>query len=237
MTRMTESQPDLLEKFNKRFRAKKHLNLGVSALLLLLGVSSFLFGLTLEPSVIVLRFMTVDGTLFTTAGALAYIIINLVESRRTTELTSIPIYYIRLSAAVAEMVILTVVLISHLPFSSESIPMFDRYDSFVMHVAIPPLMLFSFVINDAPIGKLKPGKIWHGTWFVSFYAVVILSLICSGTLEHSLIPYFFLDVTHNPLWLTLGAFVIVYGIAYFMSWMLSELNRRLSWLWYRGFSK
>ena len=98
-------------------------------------------------------------------------------------------------------------------------------------------MLFSFVINDAPIGKLKPGKIWHGTWFVSFYAVVILSLICSGTLEHSLIPYFFLDVTHNPLWLTLGAFMIVYGIAYFMSWMLSELNRRLSWLWYRGFSK
>ena len=89
MTRMTESQPDLLEKFNKRFRAKKHLNLGVSALLLLLGVSSFLFGLALEPSVTVLRFMTVDGTLFTTAGALAYIIINLVESRRTTELTSI----------------------------------------------------------------------------------------------------------------------------------------------------
>ncbi len=232
-----DTKPDLLTKFDIRYRKKKYTNLFLSFLIVLFGISSFLFGLHLDPHITIFRFMTVDGTLFTTLGSLVYLFVNVVEVRHNTELTNIGVYYIRLSSAVAEMVILLVVLISHLPFSAEAIPIIDRYDSFIMHAVVPVLTVSSFVINDSPIGKLKPFKRFHGSWFVTVYAIIILTFILTGVLEGEMIPYYFLDVIHNPLPLTLTAFVIIYGIAYLMAWFLSEMNRKLSWIWFRGFSK
>ena len=118
---------------------KNRANIAVSAVIVLLGVSSFLYGLSLEPSVTIFRFLTVDGTLFTTAGAAACIVINLVELARMEDISSTAAFYIRFSMAVAESVIFIVVLFSQLPFFDEHLPMFDRYDSFVMHVVIPVL--------------------------------------------------------------------------------------------------
>ena len=237
MSTMRDDEDNLLAKFNTRYRNKKYTNLVVSFLIVILGVSSFIYGLRLEPSYTIFRYMTVDGTLFTTFGSLVYIFVNIVEVRHNTELTNITVYFIRLSSAVAEMVILLVTLLSHLPFFTESIYIIDRYDSFIMHAVLPVLTLVSFSINDSPIGKLRPMRRWHGTWFVTVYAVIILSLIVSGALERSLIPYSFLDITHNPVWLTVTAFVVIYGIAYLMSWFLSEINRKLSWIWFKGFNK
>ncbi len=107
------------EAFDRRYRVKKATNLTVSAVIALLGVTSFLYGLRLEPMPTIFRWMTVDGTLFTTFGAIVYIAVNLVELLRKTELTRMSAYYIRLSSAVAESVILSVVLVSQLPFFPE----------------------------------------------------------------------------------------------------------------------
>ena len=107
------------EAFDRRYRVKKATNLTVSAVIALLGVTSFLYGLRLEPMPTIFRWMTVDGTLFTTFGAIVYIAVNLVELLRKTELTRVSAYYIRLSSAVAESVILSVVLVSQLPFFPE----------------------------------------------------------------------------------------------------------------------
>ena len=131
-----------------------------------------------------------------------------------------------------ETVIFIVVVSSQLPFFTEHIPIFDRYDSLVMHVFIPILGSLSFVINDSPIGRLSPKRRWYGTWFVTFYAVVVFLLIGSGLLPTELIPYFFLDVVHNSWWIPVIAFALIYGVAYFMSWWISECNRYLSWLWF-----
>ena len=228
---------NLLEKFDRRYRYKKYTNLVVSFLIVVFGISSFVFGLHIDPHATIFRFMTVDGTLFTTLGSVIFIIVNIIEAAHNTELTNIPVYYIRLSSAVAEMVILLVVALSHLPVSGEAIPITDRYDSFVMHAVVPILTVVSFAINDSPIGKIRPRKLWHGTWFVTVYAVIIMSLVLSGILEGALIPYYFLDVAHNPVWVAVVAFVVIYGIAYLMSWFISETNRKLSWLWYKGFQK
>lgn len=222
----------ILEVFDRRYRWKKLTNIGISSLIVLLGVSSFLYGLHLEPSVTIFRFMTVDGTVFTTLGAAAFIAVNLVEIIRDTELTRVSVYYIRLSAAVSESVIFIVVLFSQLPVFPQHLPVCDRYDSFVMHVLIPLFGITSFLLNDSPIGILKPLERWHGTWFVTFYAVIIFSLIGTQRLPTELIPYFFLDYRHTPLWLVGCAFVFVYASAYLMGWGLSVWNRRLSWLWF-----
>lgn len=212
---------------------KNKANMAVSALILLLGVSSFLYGLTLEPSVTIFRFLTVDGTIFTTLGALACIVINLIELMRGTDFTSAIAYYVRLTMAVAESVIFIVVVFSQLPFFSQHLPMFDRYDSFVMHVMIPLLGVGSFLVNDSPIGRLSPGKRWYGTAFVTFYGTIILTLISTGRLPSELIPYFFLDYRNEGWGIFAAAFVFVYAVAYLMTWGLSEWNMKFSWVWFR----
>ena len=218
--------------FELRYRKKKLTNIGVSALIVLLGVTSFLYGWHLEPGITIFRFLTVDGTLFTTAGAAVFVIANVIELLADTEVTRKTVYYFRLSAAVAESVIFIVVMFSQLPFFSEHLPVLDRYDSFVMHVLIPILGISSFLINDSPIGKLRRRQLWNGTWFVTFYGVIVLSLISTNVLSAELIPYFFLDYRQNPGWF-LFAFVFVYACAYLMAGRLSEWNRKLSWLWFK----
>lgn len=220
--------------FDKRYRQKKTTNLTISLVIVILGVSSFIFGLQLESIRTIFRWMTVDATVFTTVGAFVCVAVNLVEMLAHTEVTKTAVYYIRLSSAVAESVVFIVVMFSQLPFFTEHLPICDRYDSFVMHVLIPILGIGSFLINDSPIGKLSAANRWHGTWFVTFYAVVILTLIETGLLRSELIPYFFLDYRQNGWGVFLCAFAFVYGSAYCMAWRLSEWNRKLSWLWFKG---
>ena len=225
------------DNFERRYRKKKITNICISVLVVLLGVSSFIFGWHLEPSVTIFRYLTVDGTVFTTVGAAVFVIANIVELLKDTEVTRVSIYFIRLSAAVAESVIFIVVMFSQLPFFSQHLPIVDRYDSFVMHVLIPILGVSSFLINDSPIGKLKPMQLWRGTWFVTFYAVIVLSLIASEILPTELIPYFFLDYRHVHWSVFAFAFVFVYTSAYLMAGRLSEWNRRLSWLWFKDITE
>ena len=219
--------------FERRYLYKKITNICISALIVFLGVSSFLFGWQLEPSVTIFRYLTVDGTVFTTLGAAVFIVANLIELIGHTELTWPSVYFIRLSAAVAESVIFIVVMFSQLPVFPEHLPINDRYDSFVMHVLIPILGVVSFLVNDPPIGRLKPMQRWRGTWFVTFYAVIILSLIASERLPAALIPYFFLDFRTVHWTILLFAAVFVYGTGYLMAGRISEWNRRLSWLWFK----
>ena len=223
----------LLDAFDRRYRLKKIINISRSLLITLLGVTSFLYGLRLEPGVTIFRWMTVDGTVFTTVSAAVCFAVNLWEIARNTEVTKKAVYFLRLSSAVAESVILIVVLFSQLPFFDEHLPLFDRYDSFVMHVAIPVLYVLSFIANDSPT-ILRPMELWHGTWFVTCYAVCILTLIASGRLPSELIPYFFLDVRNSGLGVFAAAFVFIYASAYLMAWLLSRWNRRLSWMWFRN---
>ena len=223
----------ILEAFERRYRQKKTTNICLSSLIAILGITSFLYGIQLESISTIFRWMTVDGTIFATLSAIAFIAINIVEVRKNTEMTRKTVYYIRLSSAVAESVILIVVLFSQLPFFTEHLPMFDRYDSFVMHILIPLLGIWSFLANDSPIGKLSPVERWHGTWFVSFYAAIVLPMIAAEVIPTNMIPYFFLDFRHYA-WATVVAFVFIYGCAYLMGWYLSEKNRKLSWLWFKG---
>ncbi|MBQ6374231.1 MAG: hypothetical protein IJJ45_07045 [Clostridia bacterium] len=222
------------EVFDRRYRRKKVTSLTVSMVIAVLGITSFLYGLRLESIRTIFRWLTVDGTLFTTFGAIAFIVVNLVEMLRDTELTQVTVYYIRLSSAVAESIIFAVVLVSQLPVFTEHLPLFDRYDSFVMHVLVPLLGILSFLINDSPIGRLRPMKRWHGTWFVSCYAVIILTLIGTGLLPSEAIPYPFLNYRDNGWGVFFAAFVFVYGCGYLMAWAISEGNRTLSWLWFKG---
>ena len=93
-----------------------------------------------------------------------------------------------------------------------------RYDMFCMHVLIPVLAIASFVINDSPLGKLSFGETMIGTAFV--------------TGEY--IPYFFLDFRHLGSLSILVFSLLIYATGYSLSLLLSFLNRKLYWRWFRN---
>ena len=230
--------PDRIERieqrFKRRYRQKKLTNLLISAVIVLLGITSVLYIWNYDrDGVLTFRWMTVDGTIFTTVIAFFYIAVNLLEITRYTELTSRLAYFMRLASAVAESLIMAVVLLSQLPVFPQHMHIF-RFDMFQMHISIPILTVASFALNDSPIGKLKPLKLFHGTWFVTLYAAVILTLILTEAIPREMIPYAFLDVAHLPALAVLVSFAAVYGMSWLFSLLLSRWNRKLSWLWFKG---
>ena len=220
--------------FKHRYQIKKAVNLLISIVIVVLGITSVVFIWNYDQDgLLTFRWMTVDGTIFTTVIALCYVVVSILEMTRYTELTSLSVYFMRLASAVAESLIMVVVLLSQMPFSLEHIHLF-RYDMFNMHLLIPVLTVLSFILNDSPIGKLTFLQKLHGTWFVTLYAAVILTLIATGIIPHEQIPYFFLDVAHMPVLMFIGCFVFVYALGYLLSHFVSKWNRKLSWLWFRG---
>ena len=229
-------ETDRIERIERRFRQryeiKKLVNLLISLVIVLSGSLSVAYIWRYDgDGLLTFRWMTVDGTIFTTAIALFYVAVNLQEMARYEELTSRLVYFTRLASAVAESLILVVVLLSQLPISPEHMHIF-RFDMFQMHILIPLLTILSFILNDSPIGKLSVWQKLQGTWFITLYAAVILTLILTGVIPAEQIPYFFLDVAHMPAAAFLGCFVFIYALGLLLSHLLSGWNRKLSWLWF-----
>ena len=219
--------------FMRRYRIKKLVNLLISAVVVVLGITSVVFiWMHDKEGLLTFRWMTVDGTVFTTAIALFYVVVSAHEMLRYTELTSVFVYYTRLASAVAESLILIIVLLSQLPIFPQHMHVF-RYDMFNMHLLIPLLTVLSFSLNDSPIGKLRFRQKLHGMWFVALYAVTVLTLIQALVIPASRIPYFFMDIASMDLWEFMGCFLFIFALSFLLTHCLSTWNRKLSWVWFR----
>ena len=220
--------------FDRRYREKKILNLFVGAMIICMCVFALIYMANIDrEGILMLRWMTVDGTLFTLILTLFFFIVNIIEIRRNTELTRRAVYFTRLSSAVAESVIIIVVLISQLPVFPMHMHI-ARPDMFFMHIAIPLLVIASFTMNDSPIGRLSRAETFYGTSFVTFYAVIILSLIGSGVIKSEYIPYGFLDIKAMSVPVIIATIAVFYVMGYALSAGLSEMNRKLYWRWFRS---
>lgn len=218
-------------------RKKKVANIVVCDTVFVLGILATVFKARYEGGFLTcLREMTVDGTLFASLVACVFSIMNHFEIQQDREVNSIPLYYLRLSSAVTEFIILLVVLIGYLPFVPDH-PVINRFDMVNMHVIIPLLTLVSFVFHDAPIGKLSPLERFNGLIFIVLYSVAIMTCIATGIIAKNKIPYSFMNYYDNSIWYTLFAVVIIYLLGYLLSWMFSELNRKASWLWLKDIVK
>lgn len=225
---------DRLEKeFSRKFRQKKLLNIAVCFTVFVLGITSFVYKAHYEGSALsCFREMTVCGTVFSSAVSFLYMAISVYELLSDREVEAAPLYYLRLSAATVGFIILIIVLIGYLPFVPAK-PVIARYDMINMHVLVPILTLFSFLFNDPPRGKLTPVQRLGGLCFLLLYSVGEIVCILLYIIPEEKIPYFFLNVRHQPLWFTILAIAVIYSLGYLLSWWFSELNRKLSWAWYR----
>ena len=225
---------DYDEVVNRRLRFKDHCNIVICLSIFVLGILSTLYKVKYEGGFFTcLRELTVDSTLFASFTAFAFIILNSIEIVRRTEYTYVPIYYFRLSSAVSELIVLLIVLIGFLPFVPDN-PIISRFDMINMHVIIPLLTVLSFIINDPPIGRLKPKQRLNGLIFLVFYSVIIMTCIVTGIIPKARIPYSFMNFYDHTIWYTLAASVIIYAMGYLLASLLSELNRKVYWLWLRN---
>ena len=230
----TDNFERIERKFKHRHQVKKAFALLISVAIVVLGITSVVYNWNADRNgLMTFRWMTVDGTIFTTVIALFYIVVSILEILHDTELTNSTVYFIRLASAVTEGVIMVVVLISQMPFFPRHMRLF-RYDMFSMHIVIPILAVLSFVLNDSPIGKLTFLQKLYGTWFITLYAAVILPLIAAGIIPQNKIPYFFLDIKNLPVLAFIGLFILIYALAYLLSHCISAWNCRLSRMWFRG---
>lgn len=226
-----------LETFEKRFiqnfKNKKKLNLVISFLIVVLGITSFIYKAKYEGGVLTcFREMTVCGTVFASIVALQYFFISLYELIKDKEFESKYLYYIRLSSATTEFIILVIVLIGYLPFIPAN-PIIGRYDMINMHVLVPVLTMFSFIFNDPPRGKLTKVQLLNGEIFLVLYGVSIITCILIGIVPEDKIPYFFLNVKNNSIFFSILAMIVFFSLGYALSFLFYKLNKKGSWLWYK----
>ena len=217
-----------------RFKYKKQLNILISLTISVLGFCSFFISVVRDMNWDFLsdfRFMTINGTVFTSIISLITAVISLVEIIKGEDIKLEKFYFLRLTSVVTESIIAIVILMSLFPFIPDK-PNILKYDSFNMHVIIPILTIVSFLIAEPPSDKIKPIMRFNGSALITIYSVIIVSLILWGVIPQSEIPYSFLEVNTRPLWYILLAGVIIYAGAYFLSWGYIELNKKISKSWY-----
>lgn len=217
-----------------RFKYKKQLNILISLTISVLGFCSFFISVVRDMNWDFLsdfRFMTINGTVFTSIISLITAVISLAEIIKGEDIKLEKFYFLRLTSVVTESIIAIVILMSLFPFIPDK-PDILKYDSFNMHVIIPILTIISFLIAEPPSDKIKPIMRFNGSALITIYSVIIVSLILWGVIPQSEIPYSFLEVNTRPLWYILLAGVIIYAGAYFLSWGYIELNKKISKSWY-----
>lgn len=217
-----------------RFKYKKQLNILISLTISVLGFCSFFISVVRDMNWDFLsdfRFMTINGTVFTSIISLITAVISLAEIIKGEDIKLEKFYFLRLTSVVTESIIAIVILMSLFPFIPDK-PNILKYDSFNMHVIIPILTIVSFLIAEPPSEKIKPIMRFNGSALITIYSVIIVSLILWGVIPQKDIPYSFLEVNTRPLWYILLAGVIIYAGAYFLSWGYIELNKKISKSWY-----
>lgn len=220
---------------------------------MLLSFCIFLFGLTslfsrayfeatafkltyIQGFITCLRELTFCSTLYTTLMSIFYVIVSGRNFIRGTENDSTILYFMRLSSGVAESLIVICVLIGYLPFIPAN-PIIFRLDMIFMHAIIPLMVILIFIFMNPPIGKLKLYKLLWGLCFLGIYAVPNLTLIGIKVIPDNKIPYFFMDIRNKPIMCICCFLIIIVPLSYLISWALSELNRKNSWLWLKNLSK
>lgn len=224
----------ILQKMNQRHRLRKTLNIVLCLVIVILGTTAVIYKVQYEGSFFTcFREMTFCSTVLTVLISAAFILLNLYEIRIGSEVTFDVLFYLRLSSAVTGFIVLMITLIGCLPFISDH-PVLARYDMINMHVIVPVLKIVSFIFNDSPIGKVSPWKRFNGLIILTIYTVLMITLILTNVIPEDKIPYSFLDVRNQSIWFLLLTFCVAYGVGYFLSWLFIFLNRKLSWLWYKG---
>ncbi len=218
---------------SRRSRVNVRINMGVALVLFALGTASVCESLmSKKPENVFMefRYMTLNGTIFTTLISLLIFIICAFELRGNIALESSRLYYLRLSSAVTETIIAMVVMMSFFPFVPDN-PNIFTFSSFSMHVVIPLLSIVSFLMNRSPVKPEKPFLRLNCSWLITLYAATVITLIVLGFIPQEKIPYSFLDFQTRPVWYMLYFGCFIYSLTFILSYLYTDWNHWVSLIW------
>lgn len=223
---------DISAKVSGNARTDSKAGFWVSVLIFLLGTSSLTvsaFSQENENFLMSFRYMTVNGTAFSTLVSTIVIFISASKTRSGAEHWQNRLYFLRLSSAVTEIIIAVVIAMSFLPSVPDD-PDLLSYDSFNMHIVIPLLSVISFLLH--PTSARKTGILAHlrCAWLITLYAAVIILLIVFGMIPKEMIPYSFLDIHSMPVWYILAFGFFIFSFVYVLSFLLTDLQYRLCFI-------
>ena len=218
---------------DRRGRWNLRMNLLISSLLVFFGVSSLVVSALSkaeENFFLEFRYMTVNGTVFTTLISLIIAIVCVTQMATGRQLRLRQLSYLRLCSAVTETIIGVVILLSLFPFVPDN-PNILTYDSFSMHVIIPLLSILSFLLNRSPVESIHPLLRLNCAWLITLYAAVVIALILGGLIPQEKIPYSFLEFNTRPIGYFIYFGCFIYSFTYVLSFLFTDLNRRISFYW------
>lgn len=224
---------------NPRTRLNLRLNLLISSVIFAFGTASLTVSALSkaeESFLLEFRYMTVNGTVFTTLVSLVIVTACAVQLIRGKSYELKQLYYLRLCSAVTEAIIGVVILLSLIPFVPDD-PNILTFDSFSMHVVIPVLSIVSFLLNRSPVEFMHPLRRLSCAWLITVYATVVIILILNGFIPQEKIPYSFMRFDSQPLAYSFFFGCFVYSFTYVLSVLLTEGNKRVSRLWRRDNQK
>ena len=224
---------------DRRSRKNTRWNLLIASLIFIFGSASVflsLFDKSEADFFLEFRFMTMNGTIFTTLISLMILIVSAFELRKNRAVISDRLYYFRLSSAVTEIIIAVVIAMSFLPSVPDN-PNVFTFPSFTMHVILPVLSVISFLINKTPVRDLNPFRRFNCSWLITLYAVTVITMITVGFIPQEKIPYSFLDFQNHPSWYVIYFGCFIYSLTYLSSFWLTDGNSRMASLWSREQSK
>lgn len=207
------------------FRVRALLSLLCCIAILLCGIPSLQWKIAYEHSagLMATREMTVDISIYTCVMALFCIPVNLYELFAKRQLRSRLLYNLRLSQTVTEGVVMLVIAIGMLPFFPDK-PNITRPDMITMHIILPMLTIATFILYTPDRGKLRPLQRLWGLLLITFYSMVMISLIWFGIVPESQAPYSFLCIRSISLGYLLFAVSVIFGGGLVFSTFFYQLN-------------
>lgn len=205
------------------------LSIIVNVMILILGSTSLVVSALSkenESFLLSFRYMTFNGTVFSTLVSAIVLLLCVKESRTGRAFWQKRMYFFRLSSAVTEIIIAVVIALSFLPSVPDS-PNLLSYDSFNMHVIIPVLSVLSFLLHPTAAGNTRMLTHLTCAWLITLYSAVIITLIAFDMLPQKLIPYSFLDIHTMPIWYIAAFGTFIFSFAYVLSFILTDVQDRL----------
>jgi len=171
------------------------------------------------------RFFTNDGNIFCIIAALVMIYFNIRFIRSNTYEIPKVVYLLKLSSAITGLIIFLVVIAILGPSMGYAMLLSGFY-MVVVHILNPILCTLGFAIFEAHPMELNKKELSIGILPAALYGVITLLLVLTKVWVGNDIPYPFLRVYDNPVWVSIFYFIAILGGGYGLSFLVYLWNKK-----------
>lgn len=168
------------------------------------------------------RFFTNDGNIFVIIASAITLVYNILIILNKKEVLPKYVSALKLMATVSSAIIFLVVMFMLLP--TLGINILSGYVMIVLHAINPILCIASYLVFEPHEKNVSIVKAGLGGLPVYVNGIVAIILCVSKVWTGTKIPYFFLDVYNNEIYLTVIYCIVILGGAFGLGILFNFLN-------------